>query len=81
MGAYDLVIIGIQCGRGALAQHFVPSGRGIQWLEPGVWLRCEAESRSSLDLLVDHWYGPAVRSYPGDRKPFQPPLERLGAFG
>ena len=80
MGAYDLVIIGIQCGWGAPAQHFVLSGTRIQWLEPRAWLPCGAESRSSHDLLADNRYGPAVTSYPGDRKPFQP-LVRMGAFG
>lgn len=80
MDAYDLVITGIRCGRGTLAQHFVPSGRRIQLLEPGAWLPCEPESWSSLDLLVDNRYVRAETSYHGDRKPFQP-LERLGAFG
>ena len=80
MDAYDLVITEIRCGRGTLARHLVRSGRRIQLLEPGGWPACECASRSSLDLLVDNRYVPAVTSYDGDRKPFQV-LERLDAFG
>jgi hypothetical protein len=80
VGAYELVISGIRCGWDALAQHLVPSSRRIRLLEPGAWLSCEAESRSSLDLLADNRYGLGVTSHRGDRKPFRP-LVRLGAFG